>query len=959
MKKKVLGILLCICMTVMIMPAASALSGITVEKATCYPSGALQSITAGFSWSGASASGRLVLMTEKLRSSETDDYGMVTDFGDFTDFGRYGSSFSSFDAVLAYDTTNNTFGIVEYGLEYALSSGSHSLLITFSETDIPLNQNKTYYVYLWTYYQSHYYPDALICAVQVKDGAVKYAVANGDVTRNSYDESTFTNVASQTAAEKNISLGYTALSDADTVNAKWDFVYFGAYNGSPIKWRVLSTKGNSTTTGDMLGTELNSNKGTPVTDTAAYKTADNQAYTGAALFMLSENTLFSTKFCETADNNNWLTSNLRSEMQSKIFPSDSEELKYVLKTTKKDTAEKISTDMYIIPFAESQLSEDTLFAPSARETEQYLGSSYDNKKSGDAAAWWLRSPRSVASLVGYIMSSGEPLDTEVNTSEKVRPALNLNLSSVLFTSAATNGKSKSALSANGNNTTGEYKLTMKDSARGAFTASTTAVSGNSLTVSYTNAKTGANEYISAMIVNADKKVTYYGTLRNAESESGTATLDLTGITLADTDEIYIFNEQINDDKKTDFSSELRKITRSVAPSVTPGEKKTPTANDFTFAAPSSVSYNGNAKTATVTSKGNGMGTVTVKYYDASGALLTEAPTNVGTYTVKIDVTEGENYLAATDLTDSSWKFTITQISNLSSGGIETTRYKVSFETNGGSKITTQTIVKGSVAFRPANPKKEAYLFDGWYSDKELTEEYDFSARVTKNITLYAKWAEDEAQEPSDENRNEEQKTEDENQNQNDNQNQAPSAEAWKNPFDDVKENDWFFEAVKAANESGQMSGVSENEFAPNENITRGMFVTVLYRAEGEPAVNKSIPFADVSADMYYANAVLWAAQNNIVNGVFETEFAPDENITREQMAAILYRYAQYRGVAPTGAWAIKLDYADAADISDYAVEGVMYCTMKNLMQGKGDHMFAPKDVATRAEIAAILFRTMQ
>lgn len=156
-----------------------------------------------------------------------------------------------------------------------------------------------------------------------------------------------------------------------------------------------------------------------------------------------------------------------------------------------------------------------------------------------------------------------------------------------------------------------------------------------------------------------------------------------------------------------------------------------------------------------------------------------------------------------------------------------------------------------------------------------------------------------------------------------------------------------------------MSGVSDTDFAPEEKITRGMFVTVLYRAENEPEVNKSIPFADVKADMYYANAVVWAEQNGIVSGMSETEFAPDEFITREQIAAIVYRYAKYKNVAPTDAWAIRLDYADIAEISDYALEGVMYCTLKGIMQGKDNNMFAPEDNATRAEIAAVLNRFIE
>jgi len=181
--------------------------------------------------------------------------------------------------------------------------------------------------------------------------------------------------------------------------------------------------------------------------------------------------------------------------------------------------------------------------------------------------------------------------------------------------------------------------------------------------------------------------------------------------------------------------------------------------------------------------------------------------------------------------------------------------------------------------------------------------------------------------------------------------------AAKKEFADVHPvNHWATADVDYAYTGGLMLGTSETHFSPDIPLTRAMLVTVLYRLEGEPPTNKSIPFADVDMDAYYGNAVSWAKQNGIVKGVSETEFAPDDNITREQIAVIMHRYAQFKGIAPTGAWAIRLDYTDLAQISDYAVEGVMYCTMKGIMQGKGNKIFAPKDNAARAEAAAILHR---
>ncbi len=182
----------------------------------------------------------------------------------------------------------------------------------------------------------------------------------------------------------------------------------------------------------------------------------------------------------------------------------------------------------------------------------------------------------------------------------------------------------------------------------------------------------------------------------------------------------------------------------------------------------------------------------------------------------------------------------------------------------------------------------------------------------------------------------------------------------KKEFADVHGvNHWATQSVDYVYAKGLMAGVAQNYFAPDDVLTRAMLVTVLYRAEGSPKAEKDIPFADVTKDMYCADAVIWARENGIVNGVSENAFAPDECITREQIAAIIYRYAAYKGTAPTGAWAIRLDYDDAAQIADYATEGVMYCTLKGIMHGKDAARFAPKDAATRAEIAAILQRFIE
>ena len=177
-------------------------------------------------------------------------------------------------------------------------------------------------------------------------------------------------------------------------------------------------------------------------------------------------------------------------------------------------------------------------------------------------------------------------------------------------------------------------------------------------------------------------------------------------------------------------------------------------------------------------------------------------------------------------------------------------------------------------------------------------------------------------------------------------------------FIDLSGDAWYSDSAKYILENGLMKGVTDTTFAPNENLTRAMLVTVLYRAEGEPATNRSIPFSDVDMGAYYANAVSWAKQNGIVNGVTENEFAPDESITREQIAAIMMRYAVYKGL-DTVTLEENLHFADADEISEYAVSSMNWAVGAGLINGKSESTLAPKDNATRAEVAAILHRFME
>lgn len=176
------------------------------------------------------------------------------------------------------------------------------------------------------------------------------------------------------------------------------------------------------------------------------------------------------------------------------------------------------------------------------------------------------------------------------------------------------------------------------------------------------------------------------------------------------------------------------------------------------------------------------------------------------------------------------------------------------------------------------------------------------------------------------------------------------------PFTDVIASDWFYETVKKAYESRLMLGTEETRFEPNANVSRAMFVTVLHRIEGEPEASGH-SFGDVADGEYYDKAVAWASKNGIVYGVTETEFAPDADITREQMAAMLFRYAKYKGMdVSVGENTNILSYDDYEMISEYAIAALQWTVGSGILTGKTDVTLNPADKATRAETATVFTR---
>lgn len=186
-------------------------------------------------------------------------------------------------------------------------------------------------------------------------------------------------------------------------------------------------------------------------------------------------------------------------------------------------------------------------------------------------------------------------------------------------------------------------------------------------------------------------------------------------------------------------------------------------------------------------------------------------------------------------------------------------------------------------------------------------------------------------------------------------------EPWVNPFRDVTESDWFYDDVRFANQNGLFNGVEKDLFAPEEPMTRGMLVTVLWRLDGETAPKTATTFTDVDVNAYYADAVAWAAESGVVNGIGGNKFDPEGNVTREQIAAILFRYASLKGV-DTAARANLATFPDAEKTSAYAHDALSWAVAAELVKGtkEGSTIYLdPQGSATRAQVAAILSRYAQ
>ncbi len=176
-------------------------------------------------------------------------------------------------------------------------------------------------------------------------------------------------------------------------------------------------------------------------------------------------------------------------------------------------------------------------------------------------------------------------------------------------------------------------------------------------------------------------------------------------------------------------------------------------------------------------------------------------------------------------------------------------------------------------------------------------------------------------------------------------------------FTDLDTGAWYHDYTDYVIAQGLMQGIGDGQFAPDGAVSRAQMVTVLWNMRGKPVVNYYMTYSDVSEDAWYAEAVRWAASEGIAGGYGDGIFGPDDPITREQMATMLYRYEKkYGNGGFTGAWMCRLPFTDLDHISDWAFEAVAWCNMKGVIAGKDDNIFDPKGLSKRGELAAILTR---
>lgn len=1007
----------------------------------------------------------------------------------FTSAAESGKSASGMDSGLTavgdYDGSEWKLTLLDNSRDFVVTeeaaSGKPGDTITLNYTGATTGENEYISVIIADENGAQYYgrvaqPDSADGQVKIK---IPDSLAAGEYTLNVFSEqyngdyktdyaSAFAEVALtvEEAAAPGIDTGKAIqLVDSGTAanigGGQADNIYFGTYqqssdgsggyNTNPVKWRVLSNASEQL----LLLSDQN-------LDVFQYHTErENVTWEESTMrswlngYDASQNTGGSSGIDYT--NDNFFTTAFSEKEQAAIAYTEVVNADNVDYETEggNNTTDRIFllsiSDIYNRNYFQSSVAPSTNTAYVADGGK--LGSPMFG--AGENDWWWLRSPGFYEYYAAFVEWEDSSVNADGNPVEynrmAVRPAFNLDLGSVLFTSAAVGGKTGDGeLSAVKDYDGSEWKLTLLDSSRD-FSITNAAINNNLIGFSYSGAQTGEKEYIS-VVIEENGAITHYGRilqLHGAESgASGTASLTLPdGVILSDTTKLYVFNEQYNggendDTRLTDYASQLievEPVVDTTAPTLTAGEVSRDSENAATvqftsdeagtyyYAVVESGETEPTIETAGAgTSCISGENTISLDSLEGAGAkdlyivakdavgnvsemvsLTIPAPTytisiapaeldfdsktvgyaaapdaqtvtiqNTGNQTVTVNLPTSTNYImtagegfettSATLAPNGTASFAVQPNTGLAVGDYEeeltvsgtngasctvqlrfavtrksnpVSTYSITVEASEHGKVTSSasrasrnTTVTLTAAADEGYELKSLTVTDAGGNALELTDKgggkYTFTMPAG-NVTVKAVFLPDY--------------------DSCDGGDACPLA-----AYTDLDTGAWYHDGIHYCLDEGLMIGTGENAFSPDGTLTRAQAVTVLWRLENEPVVNYAMSFADVAEGQWYSEAVRWAASEKIVEGYSDTEFGTDDAITREQLAAILYRYAAYKGYDVSADGDLG-DFTDASKISDWAYEAMQWACGTGLMEGDAG-ILNPTGDTRRCEFATMVMR---
>lgn len=835
--------------------------------------------------------------------------------------------------------------------------------------------------------------------------------------------------------DKAIMLGTNGISGYDSTNG-YDYIYFGNWEAldeyttnGPIKWRVLDDQTNTGGAGHFLLSDGLFGKG-------------NQ-YGGGVCFNQDR----SSNVWQGSAAQEWC-----QDFYGKSFSTGEQDA--VLATTKDDEAYDATSVKPPIPYGTSELKEDTVFFLSAEEAENSAyGFINDTARkaclfnTGKYGAWWLRSPvkQEGAPNAGTVTRSPGSLNgnyVDNDYSYSARPAFNLDLDAVLFTSAADGGKSAtgmdSGLTAVGAYNGSEWKLTLLDSSRN-FGVTETDISGDpgdTITLHYTGATTGDNEYISVILA-AESGVQYYGRIAKATTAEGEISLTIPGTLAEGTYTLNVFNEQCNGDYKTDYASAFETFTLTVditAPTLSNGSatRDSETAATVKFTSDEAGSY----------------------YYIAQDTEITLTNTEIATQGTKQACKAGENEIELDNITANAWYVAVVAqdaVGNISDvlkmeipayiepvydisadtqsldfgtviEGYEAPAEQTVTITNAGNQPQTLTQPASTSSFEVGTLSKEelpvgktvtftvrpkAGLPVGSYSENIVVSGLgNTTVSVTANFTVkqfssgggtttYPVQVEENSQnggvqvspknavpgtlvtvtpQPAPGYELATLSVLDQYGNEVDVNPLGNGNYSFKMPrsgvkveatfyctgselcpthhLSDVLVKAWYHDAVDYVVEHGIMTGTSATTFEPNTTLSRAMVAQILYNLEGQPTVTGESTFTDVSGH-WAIDAITWAQKTGVVTGYENNTFRPNQAVTREELAQVLYNYAQYKKITLPALGDLS-KFPDGDKVSPWARTAMKWATGLGVINGYEDSTLEPGGDSTRAQAASIL-----